>query len=156
MMMEYRTRPTWDEQVALGDELREIFSSSMPMAALGVAFSDGPKATEGILNSAAEGKDGMAINDSIVSFPNELASEDGGPEERFGYVEMGNLAFGFEEGLVNVPFAEALKMFEILGKHYLAYRPDRTKEVDELLAQVRITFTRMQSDHERWKGQNTP
>ncbi|MBK4217160.1 hypothetical protein JJJ17_14605 [Paracoccus caeni] len=151
-----KRQPTWGERVALGKYISVIFLSDMPAIAIGAAFSRGSDMTEGILKAAAEGRDGMAINDSVVSFPNELASEYGGPEERFGYVEMGNMAFGYDDGLVNVPFAEALKMFEILGKHYLAYRPDRTKEVNELLAQARITFARMQRDHERWKGQNTP
>lgn len=150
-----RHRPTWDEEDAFAKDV-ERFSPSddMPVIAVGAAFSDGQNMTEGLLRAAAEGKGGITSNDSLVDFPNELAIEYGGPEERFGYIEMGNLSFGHEEGISQVPFPVAIKMFEVLVKHYLAYRPDRADRANDLLAQARITLARMQDEHEAWKRQN--
>ncbi len=146
-----RSRPSWDEKTAFMDDVERFAPNDMPAIALGAAFSDGPDMTEGILRAAAEGMHGMTSNDSYVDFPDELAIEHGGPEERFGYIEMGNMAFGDEDGRAEVPFPVALKMFEVLGKHYLAYRPDRTERVNELLAQARVTLARMQDEHDAWK-----
>lgn len=150
-----RPRPSWDEKHAFMDDVEKFSpNDNMPIIALGAAFYDGPDMTESLLRSAAKGRDGITSNDSLVDFPNELAIEYGGPEERFGYIEMGNLSFGHEESISQVPFPIAMKMFEVLAKHYLAYRPDRTERVNDLLAQARVTLARMQDEHEAWKRQN--
>lgn len=150
-----RHRPTWEEEDAFAKDV-QAFSpgDDMPVIALGAAFSDGADMTEGLLGAAAMGRDGIGSNDSFVDFPNELAIEYGGPEERFGYIEMGNMVFGDEDGTSQVPFPVAVKMFEVLAKHYLAYRPDRTERVNDLLAQARVTLARMQDEHDAWKRRN--
>lgn len=154
MVNELKNRPSWDEQVALISEIEMLTPSQMPPVALSAIFSDGISMTEGLLECASQGRGMVATNDSYVDFPNESAIEYGGPEERFGYIEMGNMAFGDEDGTCQVPFPVAMKMFEVLAKHYLAYRPDRTERVNDLLAQARVTLARMQDEHEAWKRQN--
>lgn len=153
-MSEITKQQAEDAMVA---ELETVTKFDNSIGALWAIFGEGidingiPFIEATLLNRAAEGSGGVGTNDSFVNFPNELADEYGGPEERYGYLEMGNVAFPDDEGLDQVPFDEALRLIEIAAKHYLSYRPDRKPRVDELMAQAHKTFGRLQKNHEAWK-----
>ncbi len=145
---------------AMRSELQGVTKKQNARAAMSIIFGEGldiqgvPYIEFALFGTAAEGKGGLTTNDTTVDFPDELAIEYGGPEERFGYIQMGNIAFPDDEGLDQVPFDEALRLIEIAAKHYLSYRPDRKERVDELMAQARKTFARLQKDHEAWRRRN--
>lgn len=145
---------------AMVAELRSVAKYVNAINALSDIFGEGtassglPFVEAALFTCAADGIDGVASNDSVVNFPDELANEYGGPEERFGYIQMGIIAFPNDEGLDQVPFDEALRLIEIAAKHYVSYRPDRKERVDELMAQARKSFARLQKNHEAWKRRN--
>ncbi len=151
-----------NKQIARDAMVRELETTIYNHAdnALWAIFGDGlerngvPYIETALLQRAALGAGGLTTNDTVVDFPDELAIEFGGSEDRFGYVQMRNIALPDDEGLDQVPFDEALRLIEIAAKHYVSYRPDRKENVDELMAQARNSFARLQKNHEAWKRQN--
>lgn len=147
-------KPTWDERLAFYEDIEEITASEMPEVALGHIFSCGVRMIEALMETAISGKGGFGLEDTIISFPDELAIEYGGPEERFGYIEMGNLSFGNVEGVANVPLPQVMEYLEVLAKHYVKYRPDKCNRVGDLMDKARDNIARMQNEHEAWKRQH--
>jgi hypothetical protein len=95
------------------------------------------------LEHFAQGRGYNPENLSCV-FPDGLSEDEGGPPERFGYVEFWTYS-GNED--VRVPFADFLKYIRLVIDGEIAENPENSARLTELEEKIRDKFNDLSKRH---------
>lgn len=101
---------------------------------------------EEFLKALISFSEGHGINpeDKTCDLPADMAEDEGGPSERFGFVEFWTYA-GNQE--VRISFSDFLKYLSEAALVQIAERPDQQAEITERMDLVRKKILQIEQDH---------
>lgn len=92
---------------------------------------------------------GQAYNAPCVSLPSDIAEEQGGSPDQYGYIE-----FEIVDETERLDFDQAWKLFVRAADIYIEMHPDRRSPVEAKMREARKTVDHLIARHEAWKKAN--